>query len=82
MNEITQHIIDNTLLSVEQADTVFRDLDQLEDMSITSIPRWVVDLARHYNVRVLDPPIEIAGWRAAAKAYRGSMSILSFLGMV
>lgn len=73
MNEIAQCIINNTLLSVEQADEVCRDLDQLVEIGAMHVSKWTCDLVRHYYPNVMEshPLIQIAGWEAAAKAYRG-----------
>jgi len=70
MDTIGQRIISNTTLSVEQADKVCRDLDQLETTGIWNLPEWSKELAEHYQISEAHSVIQLAGWKAAAKAYQ------------
>lgn len=72
MDTIGQCIISRQTLSVEQADEVCRDLDQLEKTGTWDIPDWATELAQHYQT--LGSPghsvIQLYGWKAAARAYQ------------
>lgn len=82
MNTIGHCIINNITLSVEQADEVCRDLNQLDMTGIWGVsqvtwsgiigrvPTWAVKLAQHYRVAEAHSLIQLAGWKAAAKAYQ------------
>lgn len=45
---IEQQIIDKLTLSVEQADEVCRDLNQLDTMGVWDVPNWARELEKHY----------------------------------
>ena len=57
-------------MSVEQAGKVCRDLDRLETEGCWDVPVWATELSQHYQVAKATATIQLAGWRAVAKAYR------------
>ena len=68
-NTIGQRIIHKRTLSVQQADEVCHNLDQLSKTGQWNIPTWATELAEHYGVAEAHVVVQLAGWRAAAKAY-------------
>lgn len=71
MNTIGHCIINNITLSVEQADEVCRDLDQLDTTGVWGVPAWATELAQHYGgIGEAHIVIQLAGWKAAARAYQ------------
>lgn len=57
-------------LSIEQADKVCSNLDQLYETGVWVVPDWASDLANNYKVEKTHDVIQLAGWQAAAKAYQ------------
>lgn len=69
MNDICKRIIDGITLSVEQADEVCRDLNQLDTTGIWDMPAWAVELGKHYSVSPAHSVVQVWAWKAVAKAY-------------
>lgn len=72
INEIAHRIINNILLSVEQADQVCRDLERLDTnrtilyTGVWDLPVWVAELLENSDLMI----IQLMGWKAVAKAYQ------------
>ncbi len=70
MNKICRCIIEGITLSVEQADQVCSDLDQLDSTGVWNAPEWAAELAKCYRLHIAHITVQYFAWRAAAKAYQ------------
>lgn len=67
-----QKIIAGELLTEEEADQVCQDLTQLST-GAWDLPDWADELGKHYEVGPAHAVIQLAGWQAAAKAYKDAI---------
>ncbi len=70
MGTIEYRTLNDVILSVEQANKVCRDLDHLDTHGIWAAPDWAAEVGRAYEVGAAHIRVQLAAWRAAARAYR------------
>ncbi|UCG02552.1 MAG: hypothetical protein JSW11_00885 [Candidatus Heimdallarchaeota archaeon] len=75
MNIIAKKIINNQLLSLEEAEKVYDDLTTLESTGVWEKPDWAIDLSRIYHVGPATHEVISAGWKALAKAFRSKIVV-------
>lgn len=75
-----QKIIQKQVLTISEANCVCKDLDKLSDTGVWDMPDWATELAKHYDVGEAHVVIQLAGWKAAAKAYKHRVDNPPYIG--
>lgn len=72
---IGKKIIEECILSVNEAETVYHSIQELYDKGSWHIPDWAVELSKYLKVASADINVLFMAWRALAMAYRQERSM-------
>ena len=67
---IGEKIIEECILSVSEAETVYHSIQELYDKGAWHAPDWATELSSHLKVATADVVVLFTAWRAVAIAYR------------